>query len=216
MLCGVRSAISKHFRVHLKCGTNSGSYFSCPIRRFMPRPTSLHALHGMLSSDTHLRQQQPLGPFPLLNTVVAAAIVRDAWQSSSLVFFFFCLLPIIFTKKLHTQKPQRCKSRQVQQVTAQPPVATQLLTSLPRNSHLRAGNSRVEPGKDFQLAYGCQVVPAPLPACQRLKVLDRAKLWLSVLASCCRLRNSLNLPKYFRLKDFRPGPARTGPARRSA
>lgn len=87
----VWSAISKHFRVHLKCGTNSGSYFSCLIRRCTT------ALHGMLSSDTHLRQLLHHPPTP--SSSPAVAIVCACLRAGQ----FFPLLPIIFTKKLHTK-----------------------------------------------------------------------------------------------------------------
>lgn len=87
----VWSAISKHFRVHLKCGTNSGSYFSCLIRRCTT------ALHGMLSSDTHLRQLLQHPPTP--SSSPAVAIVCACLRAGQ----FFPLLPIIFTKKLHTK-----------------------------------------------------------------------------------------------------------------
>lgn len=139
----VWSAISKHFQVHLKCGTNSGSYFSCLIRRCTT------ALHGMLSSDTHLRQLLQHPPTP--SSSPAVAIVCACLRAGQ----FFPLLPIIFTKKLHSQmrnvaKAAKCnKCRCLASMVCPLPMVSllPLTCSLPLLKFtLTSGNSRAQTG----------------------------------------------------------------------
>lgn len=90
----VSSGMSKHFQVHLKCGTNSNSSSSTLEATLFP-----HLPRQPLSSDTHLRR--PLS---------ACHLPRPRCH-------FPCLLPIIFTLKYVQRLQQlpsqtKCTSRQ--------------------------------------------------------------------------------------------------------